>query len=115
MGRIFIRKIHLTYTMILDPAGDTHSGDTCDDVEKILKDIVENKERLNLLHGLNKRGLCTRDILSFIVNQTELRSVNKHLDKSTAKRAMKSKIEDCKAALRVKQVMLVQCILGTCF
>ena len=43
-------------------------GDTLDwDFDK----VSEEQDRLDLLMRLRKKGLCTRDVLAFIVNQAE--------------------------------------------
>ena len=67
-----------------DPVGAIYTGDKSDSLEEILHGIVDEQERLLLLQRLQARGLYTRDILSFIKNQAELRTTDKHLDHNTA-------------------------------
>ena len=44
------------------------------DIQRI---IVKDQSKVNLLLDLRKRGLCTRDIMSFVENQRNLRVVDK--------------------------------------
>ena len=85
------------------PVGDISSGNNSDRLEEIIHGIFEEQERLHLLKELNKKGLCTRDILSFIVNQADLRTCLKSFDQATTREAMKSKISDCRGMLKLKQ------------
>ena len=76
-------------------AGDnTYAGE----LEERLKQehilVMDEEQRLSLLIGLKNKGLTTRDIMSFIKNQADLRSVLKGLDKATSNLAMNSKIQD---------------------
>ena len=71
-------------------------------LEKAVHETIEEQNRLQLLNKLNKKGLCTRDVLSFVSNQVELRSEIKEFDNRTAREAMKSKIRDSRESLRAK-------------
>ena len=61
--------------------------------------IIEEEERLDLLKSLQKRKICTRDIMAFVEQQGIKRSVNKAWDFGTSQRAMSSKIRDAKKSL----------------
>ena len=76
------------------PVGDIDAGETRDLLLENLKKITAERERLVLLQAINRRGKCTRDIMSFLVSQAKLRSVNKSLDRGTCGAAMRSKITD---------------------
>ena len=89
---------------INSPVGDILSGNNSDRLEEIIHGIFEEQERLHLLQELNRKGLCTRDILSFIVNQADLRTCLKEFDETTTREAMNSKISDCRGMLKLKQM-----------
>ena len=87
-----------------DPAGDNYySGDDGDLLNWDFNRVMEEEERLDLLKTLNKEGLCTRDVMSFIINQADLRTSIKTPDKKTTRSAMFSKIMDSKESLKWKQ------------
>ena len=65
--------------------------------------VIDEEEKLRLLKILRSKGLFTRDILSFIKNQTVLRSHDKELDLLTARRAMNTKIKDVTRTLNSKR------------
>ena len=76
--------------------------------------VMEEENRLHLLISLKKKGLSTRDVMAFIKNQADSRSVHKGLDKSIASKAMTSKIRDCRAVLfsHRKKRNEFKCIVG---
>ena len=76
------------------PVDAFYTGDNTDSLQEKIHKVLEEQERLQLLKNLNKQGLCTRDILSFVVNQADLRTINKELDSITTSDAMKTKIKD---------------------
>ena len=77
-----------------DAIGEAISGSIEERLEKVMHETLEEQDRLHLLKNLDKKGLATRDIISFISNQADLRRVNKNLDLPIASKAMKSKIKD---------------------
>ena len=84
---------------MLSTVGDIYSGEKSDDILERFNKVLEEQERLHLLQSLHRGGTCTRDILAFITNQADLRTVNKEIDKTTTKHAMEAKIRDCKKSL----------------
>ena len=97
---ITLEGIFTVYTMSLTGSvGDNYAGNVSDPLKEIYRRMSLERERLRALQNINREGTCTRDIMSFIGNQTKLRSVNKQLDKKTTKAAMRSKITDVKSAL----------------
>ena len=74
---------------------DIYSGDINVELETACTEVLEQQDRLLLLKRLKSKGLCTRDVLSFMTNQADLRSVNKELDQGISSRAMKAKVADC--------------------
>ena len=94
--------IFVIYTMTRScPVGDNYATDKSGELYKSYLKVADEKQRLLMLRTLHKRGICTRDVLSFIVNQAELRSVDKKLDKPLARVAMKSKVHDANLSLRL--------------
>ena len=77
-----------------DPEGDIYAGDMMMKLHKVQEQIIDEQETFSLLRDLQKEGLMTRDIMSFVNNQSNLRSFNKRPDKLTARRAMSAKITD---------------------
>ena len=75
-----------------------HCADIDDDLQRALERVSEAGARLRMLEDMKKQNLCTRDILSFVEKQTDLRQVNKKLDIGTIRQAMKAKTDDCKLA-----------------
>ena len=86
-----------------DALGEAISGSIEERLEKVVHETFEEQDRLHLLKNLDKNGLATRDIISFISNQADLRRVNKHLDLPIASKAMKSKIKDSQQTLEMKR------------
>ena len=82
------------------PVDDDYVGDTGDMLSRICDDVLDETAKLGLLKSLNKRGLCTREVLSFAKNQADLRSSIKTLDMGTTRNAMRSKIRDSMETLR---------------
>ena len=97
----------------MNPVDDTYSGDIGDDLETAFTQVMEEQERLSLLKSLTKKGACTRDVLSFMKNQADTKTVFKELDEVIARRAMNLKVKDCKAVLITKKhkktVTIKQC------
>ena len=70
-------------TVKSDPDGVNYAV-VLTEMRDIQSRILRNEDKLKLLQDLRKKGLFTRDILSFDKTQTELRSYNKSIDMSTA-------------------------------
>ena len=58
--------------------------------------VMNEELKLNLLETLKKKGLTTRDIMSFAKNQADNRQYLKGLDKNVSRLAMTNKIKDCR-------------------
>ena len=78
-----------------------HAGDITRRLKQEHIRVMEEENKLHLLTTLKKRGLSTRDIMAFIKNQADNRTILKTLDKGLASRAMTYKIRDCKSVLFV--------------
>lgn len=65
--------------------------------------IIRDRSKVNLLLDLRERGLCTRDIMSFVENQRNLRVIDKTWDASTARQAMTTKIRDAKNVMKLRE------------
>ena len=50
----------------VDPVDATHSGNFIVNLENTFREVAEEHKRLNFLKSLNKKGLCTRNVLAFI-------------------------------------------------
>ena len=97
-------------TQLESPFDDDFTGDMCDVLKWDSDKVLEERERLGLLQALYKKGLATRDVLSFIENQADQRSTNKFIDAKTCKSAMRAKINDSKETLKSKQLIRRQSI-----
>ena len=97
-------------TQLESPFDDDFTGDMCDVLKWDSDKVLEERERLGLLQALYKKGLATRDVLSFIENQADQRSTNKFIDAKTCKSAMRAKINDSKETLKSKQLTRRQSI-----
>ena len=79
-------------------------GENTYELEELIgthRKIMRNKSRMQLIRSLLSKGLCTRDIYSFVCIQTDLCEVNTTLDRDTITSAMQAKIRDIKEALGV--------------
>ena len=67
----------MTTQVLCDPVG----GDDVANIKAKLREmhikIMEEEERIRLLKNLRKRGLFTRDILAFLIKQSEKRYCDK--------------------------------------
>ena len=86
------------------PVDAYYSGDISDRLNEDFDKVLKEHERLQLLKTLRRKGLCTRDVLSFVVNQANSRRVLKELDHSTSRSAMRIKIRDSKESLHQKKL-----------
>ena len=82
-----------------DPVGEINAENMQEKLQEIHEKIVKESDRLQLLIDLRNKGLVTRDIMSFLQNQSNLRTFDKHIDKPTAIRAMNTKIKDARKVL----------------
>ena len=60
--------------IVTDPVDDIYSGDKNDELFKEFNRVMDEEQRLHLLQSLKKNGLCTRDVLKFLVNQADLKT-----------------------------------------
>ena len=67
--------------------------------------LQEEEVRYNMLLQLQKRGLFTRDILSFGIKQAGRRTYAKGIDTAPLTRAMASKIKDSKRTLAERRII----------
>ena len=74
---------------------EIHSG-TLSEIQKTLFSYSISKAREWLLLQMLKKGLATRDVISFVRKQANLRLEVKTLDNPTVKAAMKAKLMDIK-------------------
>ena len=87
--------------MALEQNGENiYTGEMENKLKQECIQVMDQEQRLSLLLSLKCKGLSTRDILAFIKNQADLRTILKRLDRGTLSLAMESKIRDCKAVLR---------------
>ena len=86
------------------PVDDDYVGDSSDMLSRDCDKVLDETARLSLLRAINKRGLCTRDVLSFATNQADLRFTIKTIDSRVTKNAMRSKIRDSVETLRLKHM-----------
>ena len=88
--------VHSDNTKMIDSLNgeNYYAGDIVMKLKQEHIRVMEEENRLHLLISLKKKGLSTRDVMAFIKNQADSRSVHKGLDKSIASKAMTSKIKD---------------------
>ena len=89
--------------IVMDPVDDIYSVDKSEKLFEDSSQVLDEEERLELLQSLKKKGLCTRDIMSFLKNQADLRVNNKALDMVISNCAMRSKVMDCRQTLTSKK------------
>ena len=65
--------------------------------------MMTGSMRIKLMKSLLKKGLCLRDIYSFVSNQTDIQEVNTVLDRKTITSAMNAKIKDTRMAVSIHQ------------
>ena len=70
------------------------------ELSEILFEISTAESRLWLLRNMISKNLVTRDVLSFVNKQANLRVVNKDLDQTTIKAAMNAKLVDTENSLQ---------------
>ena len=88
----------------MEPESTTHDGNRQirgleGQLYQVYKKISDVKSRIWLIRNLMSKDLATRDIISFLEGQMELRSEIKILDKKTMRSAMKTKLADLKKVL----------------
>ena len=71
-------------------------------LKKTYQDISNSRLRIWLLRELMSNNLATRDIISFLKQQTDLRTMIKSVDRTTMTHAMRSKLKDVKLALSLQ-------------
>ena len=71
-------------------------------LKKTYQDISDSRLRVWLLRELMSNNLATRDIVSFLKKQTDMRTVIKSVDRTTMTHAMRSKLKDVKLALSLQ-------------
>ena len=74
---------------------DNHSG-TKSEIQQTLFSYAVTRAREWLLKQMLKKGLATRDVISFVRKQASLRLENKTLDGQTVRVAMRAKLVDIK-------------------
>ena len=79
--------------------GSRHFDRVKKELIKTYKNISEGRLRIWLMKTLMSENLATREIYTFIKNQSELRSIIKSLDRKTMMSAMKMKLKDMKLVL----------------
>ena len=86
-----------------DPMSEINAGNMHMKLMDCYVKISEEEERFKLLRSLQSKGLVTRDIMSFVKKQSQLRTFNKKPDRKTARRAMSAKITDSLRVLNHKR------------
>ena len=86
-----------------DPMSEINAGNMHMKLMDCYIKITEEEERFKLLRSLQSKGLVTRDIMSFVTKQSQLRTFNKKPDRKTARRAMSVKITDSLRVLNHKR------------
>ena len=86
-----------------DPMSDIDAVNIREKLLEICNKIEEEKEKFELLKTLQSKGLITRDIMSFVIKQSKIRSHDRWPDKLTARRAMSAKISDSYKTLQIKR------------
>ena len=93
----------MTTQDLCDPVGEDDVANIKAKLKEVHIKIMEEEERIRLLKNLRKKGLFTRDILAFIIKQSEKRLCDKSIDTLTAGRAMNSKIRDATRSLHQRR------------
>ena len=57
-----------------DPVGEINAENMQEKLREVQEKIIEGSDRLQLLTYLKKKGLVTRDIMSFLLNQSNLKT-----------------------------------------
>ena len=57
-----------------DPVGEINAENMQEKLREVQEKIIEGSDRLQLLTDLRKKGLVTRDIMSFLLNQSNLKT-----------------------------------------
>ena len=77
-----------------DPMSEINAGNMHAKLMDSYIKLSEEEERFKLLRSLQSKGLVTRDIMSFVSKQSQLRTFDRKPDHKTARRAMSAKITD---------------------
>ena len=86
-----------------DPTGDIDAENILDELREAKKKLIDEQHKFNLLTQLQSKGLVTRDIMSFVSQQSNVRTYERTPDRLTARRAMSAKINDSYNSIRSKQ------------
>ena len=85
------------------PVGDNDADKLLNDLREAKMKLRKEQQKFDLLRNLQRKGLMTRDIMSFISQQSNARSFSKKPDKLTARRAMSAKINDAYNSIIIKK------------
>ena len=86
-----------------DPVGDTDAGTILKKLREAKRKLIDEQQKFSLLTQLQSKGLVTRDIMSFVSLQSNVRTYDRTPDKLTARRAMSAKINDSYNSIKSKQ------------